>query len=263
MIEIKKEIESIKALYASSPSAKKFNAIVYGPMGSGKTRLSKTCRLPVHIDSFDPGGTLTVRDEIAAGMILADTRFEHENPKDPSVLKLWDDEYHKRKRMDYFSHIGTYIIDSATMWSSAAMNVTLKKAGRAGAFPQQNDYGPTMALLENAIKDMTANLPCDVLLLCHDDVDKDEATGRMFIGPAFIGKLKTRIPILFDEIYGAVTKETSDGTKYTLLTRATGLFKARTRLGKEGILEMYEEPNIKGILKKVGYPTEDNPHYKK
>jgi hypothetical protein len=102
-------------------------------------------------------------------------------------------------------------------------------------------------------------LPCDVILTAHLDVDKDEATGRMFVGPMFVGKLKQRIPILFDELYCMQTKNTSTGIVYSLLTRSDGIFKARTRLGKGGLFETNEKPDIKALLKKAGYLTEDKP----
>ncbi len=255
-LDIKKELADLNKMYAESAQQKSFRALVYGGMGTGKTNLLKTCRLPVLVHSFDPGGTKTIRDEIKAGKIAADTRFEIEDADNPSAFALWDAEYDRLKQGGMFKGIGTYVIDSATTWSSAAMNVTLKKAGRAGGTPQQNDYLPTMVMLESAIKDI-CSLPCDIILIAHEDVDKDEVTGRMMIGPAFIGKLKMRIPILFDEIYCATAKEASSGVKYTLLTRATGLYKARTRLGKGGIFETYEEQDIKKLLTKAGYDNND------
>jgi hypothetical protein len=42
-----------------------------------------------------------------------------------------------------------------------------------------------------------------------------------------------------------------------LQTRLTSTFKASSRLSDKGQLEMYEDPNIKGILKKCGLPYED------
>lgn len=257
-LDIQKEFADIRAMYDSQAQQKSFNALIYGDFGTGKTNLARTCRLPVHIDSFDPGGSKTVRDEIASGIILADTRFEVEDPMKPSSFELWDKEYHRRKRDGYFNHIGTYIVDSATTWASAAMNVILKKAGRLGGPPFQQDYLPAMSMIENAIKDLTT-LPCDVILTAHLDVDKDEATGRMFVGPLFVGKLKQRVPLLFDELYCAQAKNTSAGVVYSLLTRSDGIFKARTRLGKGGVFDTNEKPDIKGLLKKAGYPTDDNP----
>uniref|UniRef100_A0A6M3JFQ9 Putative ATPase domain containing protein n=1 Tax=viral metagenome TaxID=1070528 RepID=A0A6M3JFQ9_9ZZZZ len=257
-LDIKKEFADIRALYESQAQQKSFNALIYGDFGTGKTNLTVTCRLPVHIDSFDPGGVKTVRDEIKAGKVLADVRYEVEDPMKPTAFRLWDTEYARRKRDGYFAQIGTYIIDSATTWASAAMDVILQKAGRLGGPPFQQDYLPAMSMIENAIKDITT-LPCDVILTAHLDVDKDEATGRLFVGPLFVGKLKQRIPLLFDELYCAQTKNTSAGTVYSLLTRSDGIFKARTRLGKGGIFEANEKPDIKVLLKKAGYPTDDKP----
>lgn len=258
-IDIKKEFADIQAMYNGQAQQATFSALVYSDFGAGKTEFTKTGRRPIHNDSFDPRGTKTVRDEIAAGWYLADTRFEIEDPMKPSAFELWDREYHRRKREGYFDYIGTYVIDSATTWSSAAMNVILKKAGRCGGSPQQNDYLPAMTMIENAIKDMLT-LPCDVILTAHLDVDKDEATGKMFVGPLFVGKLKQRIPLLFDELYNLQVKRTAKGDEYQLLTRGDGIFKARTRLGKGGIFEAIEKPDIKGLLKKAGYSTEDKPY---
>jgi hypothetical protein len=255
-LDIKKELSDIQAMYKDNARTNTFNALIYGPMGTGKTNVLKTARQPILVHSFDPGGTKTIKNEVDAGKIFADTRFEVEDPENPTAFAAWDKEYERLKKGGMFDKIGTFCIDSGTTWSSAAMNVTLKKAGRAGGTPQQNDYLPTMCILENAIKDMTS-LPCDCILICHEDTDKDEASGKMFVGPLFIGKLKYRIPILFDEIYYATTKETSAGVNYFFLTRSTGLYKARTRLGRGGLFDTYEKQDIKYLLKKAGYNADD------
>jgi len=257
-LDIKIEAAAIRKMYSESVSKDTFNAIIYGGMGSGKTNLLRTARMPVLVHSFDPGGTKTIRDEIEKGKILVDNRYETEDPMFPSAFAAWDAEYHRLKRGEVFKQIGTYAIDSATTWAAAAMNAVLKKAGRCGSQPFQQDYLPAMTMIENAIRDMTT-LPCDCILICHEDTDKDEASGRMFVGPLFVGKLKYRVPILFDEVYYATTKETSNGVQYSLLTRSTGLYKARTRLGRGGLFETYEVQDIKALLKKAGYATEDKP----
>lgn len=252
-LDVTKTLEDLKKMYEESPHSKSFKGIVYGGTGSGKTHLIRTCRTPILVDSFDPGGQHTNEDYLKDGRIYADTRWELEDPENPTSFMEWDKVFTGRKREGLFSNIGTYVIDSATTLASSIMNTILKKAGRAGAFPFQQDYGPAMAILEKVVHVLTT-LPCDVLLLCHEDSMKDEVTGKMFISPLFWGKLKGRLPLLFDEIYHAESKEAAGGVvKYTLLTRSTGLYQARTRIGSDGKFDTYEEPNITRLLQKAGY----------
>ena len=272
-LDIKAEAEKLKQMYEDDPRSKTFNAIVYGDLGSGKTYSLRTARRPVLVHSFDPGGTMVLRDLIESGDVIADTRFEVENPKAPTSFKEWDETYHDLKRKGMFNHIGTFVIDSATTWAQCAMYEVLRMQGRAGkitigtdnkktagycGFPHQNDWLPQMAILEGAMRDFVS-LPCDCILTGHDDSDKDDITGQMFVHLMITGKLQKRIPLLFGEIYHANTEETSDGLIYRFLTRKTGLYQARTRLGKGGELDMYEEPDFKNILRKVGMSTEDKP----
>ena len=266
-LEIKLEMEKLRGLYSSDPRSESFNALIYGGTGSGKTSLLRTCRLPLHLDSFDPGGSkvlqgeailndVTYPDEMARGNIIVDSRFENEDPAKPWAALEWDKEFHRRKKMGYFDLLGTYAIDSITTWAQTIMYDVMKKAGRTGGQPFQNDWLPQMTIIENAVRQIVA-LPCDVVFLGHDDADKDEATGRMFISLMITGKLKRRVPLMFDEVYVALTKETSKGVEYQLLTKKTGLYQARSRLSNKGQLEMYEVPDIKNILKKAGKSTEN------
>jgi len=275
-IEIKMEAEKLKRLYEEDPRSTSFNAIIYGGIGSGKTSLLRTCRLPLHIDSFDPGGSKVLReeailngelypDEMSKGNIIVDSRFEVEDPMAPKSANLWDQEFHKRKRMGYFDHIGTYVIDSMTTWGQVIMYEILRKAVAAfpkkralGTAPQENDWLPQMTVIENAMRDFIS-LPCDCILIGHDDYKKDEASGRMFVNLMITGKLRTRVPLLFDEIYYAMTKETSSGTVYQLLTKRTGMYEVRSRLSTKGQLAMYEPSNIKNILKKAGMDFSNKP----
>ena len=255
-LDIQKELSEIKQLYTSDAQHKSFNAIIYGDSGSGKSYSLRTARRPVLVHSFDPGGQKGNRKCVEEGWFFVDSRWENEDPMRPSVFQAWDKEYHRLLHGGMFENIGTFVLDSATTMAGTAMNVVLQKAGRTGGHPFQQDYAPAMAMLEAAYKSFTT-LPCDVILIAHSDVDKDEATGRMFIGPLFIGKLKMRIPLLFDELYYAHTKESSAGIRYEWLTRSTGLFKARSRLAAEGKLETYEPQDFKNILRKAGLSDAD------
>ena len=84
-------------------------------------------------------------------------------------------------------------------------------------------------------------------------------TGRLTTGVMITGKLKEKLPLLMDEVYMTVAKESSKGVEYSLLTRNTGLYKARTRLGRNGIFDTYEKPNLKALMKKAGLDDSDKP----
>jgi len=260
-LDIIAEVNKLKEMYKTKSGNKNFNAIIYGDKGSGKSTLFKTCRKPVFIDSFDTGGSSVLRDEIEKGTIIVDNSWEVDDPKHPTAFKNWDIEFHRRKREGFFDVFATYGIDSFTTLSIVAMNQVLKERGRAGGVPStgagsDNDYVLQMLYLENALAGMFS-LPCDLIVTAHPEADKDDTTGKIFVGPWITGKAKIRIPLVFDEMYYAKAEATKDGVQYSLLTRLTSTFKASSRLSNRGQLEMYEESNIKKILKKCGLSDMD------
>lgn len=74
LLKIRAEAEKLATMYKEDPRQNSFTALVTGNLGSGKSFLLRTARKPVHIDSFDPGGTLGLKDYIAKGEIIPDVR---------------------------------------------------------------------------------------------------------------------------------------------------------------------------------------------
>lgn len=247
--------ELVRKYQAVTPTV---NIVVYGDIGTGKTTLCTTAPAPILIHSFDPGGTKVVPPEmIKEGRVIPDTRFEDEDPAHPKAFRLWEQVFEQLRKDKAFDAIGTYVIDSATTWAEAAMNEILRQKGRAGGVPQLQDYQIQMNTIRDYMRIMTA-LPCHTILTGHIDATQDEVTGRVLTGLLITGKLKTRIPLLFDEMWVTVSKETSKGTEYSVLTRNNGFYKARTRIGS-GKFDLYEKPDIKYLLKKAGLPADDKP----
>jgi len=254
-MEAKKTFDDIQSAYDSDSTTETFNALVYGDIGTGKTYLARTCIQPVLIHSFDPGGTKSLSDVIEGGDVYVE-KFESENSKKPTEYARWEKRFDEIRNAGFFDNVGTFILDSVTTWTEALMNEILRKQGRTGGIPQLMDWQVQMNTIRDTMKLITS-LPCNCMLIGHIDVDKDEVTGRMVTNPMLTGKLRAKLPLLFDEIYVTMTKETSKGVEYTLLTRSTGLYRARTRLGKNGTFDTYEEPDIKRLLKKAGLNTSD------
>lgn len=262
------ELKRVKAYYDNDPLQKRFSALITGETGSGKTFLLRTCRFPIHIDSFDPGGTKCLDPWIKRGDIVVDTSWEHEDPYNPSVFSEWMKTIEIRLKVGYFDHFATYVIDSASTWGNAVMNYQLDGINKAGESPKwQRDYTPQKTLMVNYIKKLM-NLPCDFILTGHlhpieevvgvnqDGTDRKRTKYRFFT----TGQATITIPMQFDELYvmkGDTT--TSAGTKREMLIDSQGIYIARSRLKSDGKLKNIEEPDIKALLKKIGKSTEDKP----
>ena len=262
------ELKKVKDYYNGDLLQKRFSALVTGETNSGKTFLLRTARKPIHIDSFDPGGTKCLRDLIKTGDIIADTQWEADDPFNPNTFANWMKAVDIRFQIGYFKKFGTYCIDSATMFGIAVMNYQLGGAGRAGEAPMhRRDYMPQKVYMTNYIRKLM-RLPCDFILTGHlREIKKlislDTKTGiaREDIKYRFYttGDAVVTIPLLFDEIYVLVGDEGRDGPRRKMLTDSLGTYIARSRLKMNGLLSAVEKPDIKNILKKSGLSWEDKP----
>lgn len=263
-IKVEERFADIRKMYEDTEQNNTLNALIYGDFGTGKTFMLHTCPGPVFIDSFDPGGTKSLRKYINSGHVLADTRWEREQSEyDAQVWYDWEKVFRERKKNGFFDHIGTYVVDSLTTASAAIMAAAMRKnnkntpiAGLNAYIPQLRDYQVQMVVIENIIKEFTG-LPCHFICTAHMEATKNEDGATIAKIPLVTGKLAERLPSLFDEVYVTQTKETSKGLDYSILTRNTGFFKARSRLAGAFPIEKNESQDIKALLKKCGFPYED------
>jgi len=256
-LESKKTAADLLNFYNSDPRQQSFNLLLLGEMGTGKTFLARSARKPVLIHSFDPGGTKGLRDLINAGDVIVDSRYESENPMKPTMFEKWQKEMDRLSKAGIFDHIGTFIIDSSTSWAEMIMNNILKKAGIPGQAPRfTHDYTPQKTLIRNFLR-TCLDLPCDFILTGHLEPNKDEVTKQLSFRYATTGKGTFTIPTLFDEVWVMEPKETAKGVQYRILTQSTGRYSCRSRLAAKGLLNQYEEADIKSILKKVKMPCDD------
>ena len=267
--DYKNELKKVRDYYEGDPLQKRFSALVTGETNSGKTYLLRTARYPIHIDSFDPGGTKCLRDLIAKGDVVADTQWENEDPYSPDAFAKWMKAVDVRLQIGYFEKFGTYCLDSATTFGEAVMNYQLAGSGHAGEAPNWGkDYVPQKVYMQNYIRKLM-RLPCDFILTGHlreieEVISYDKKTGitnkkikyRFFT----TGQAVMTIPLLFDEIYVLVGEDgRGREPKRSMLIDSLGTYIARSRLKAKGLLEATEEPDIKKLLKKINLNWEDKP----
>jgi len=269
-LNIQAEIASVRKYYETDERQQGFNLLLLGEYGSGKTPILLTARKPIWIDSFDPKGTVGLKQWVDRGEVVVDARYEDDDPYSPEAFKQWERNFkiRYREKEAFFGALGTYCIDSSTTFTSAAMNFKMAEANRAGLTPSRNkDYNPAKVVMQNYIR-KCLNLPCDFILTGHlKRIDRllsiDVSTGieRRDIKYRYdaIGQAANFIPLMFSEIYVVRPKETSSGIKSELVTSAAGKYIARSKLTSDGFLKDVEESNIKAILKKVGLPAKDKP----
>ncbi len=257
-LDIRDEFLKVRERYAEDSRTRAFNALIYGRPGTGKTFSLRSAVKPVLIHSFDPGGSLCLRQWIDKGEILVDSRFEKEDAKSPSSYEEWEQEFNRLRTSSFFDHIGTYVIDSVTTWSESLMNSILKKRGHLDEVPQIKEYLIQMFTIRDVMKICTG-LPCNFIAIAHLDFIKDEESGRAVTGPMVTGKMSEKLPLLFDEVYVALAKEKPSGIEYSFLTENSGYYLARSRLSEGTKLKRYEEPDIRAILHKTGFPVQDKP----
>ena len=257
-LDAQKSFAQIRQDYIDNPKVGTFNALICGEAGTGKTKLLETCRKPVLAHFFDPGGEITLREMIPKGELLPEI-FAPDDPFKPWAFTSWAKILDQEIKSGLFEHIGTYALDSSTLWAESILNYLTAKRGMAGKTPDGKvDYMPQKTEIRNWITRILS-LPCDVIVTGHLEPTQDQVSGRLTYRYATTGKGTIMIPALFDEIYVREAEDTSKGVSYKLRTAGAGRYMARSRLASGGKLDTFEEPDIKNILKKVGYPTDDKP----
>ncbi len=256
-----KKAEEIRALYMQKKSGENFTALVMSEFGMGKTSFICTGRKPILIDSFDPRGTVVIEtlypDLIEKGDILIRT-FWNESSKAPTEYLKWERQWLDDINSGFLGLSGTYGIDSATTFVDALSYVTAKRKGRKEGQLAIQDYIPIYNLLKDIIK-QTSDQSCDFIMTAHLVMTQDDLTGVVRAEMDTYNKLKSQIPLLFTEKYVLLTKKTSSGLDYQLLTQDQARYRASTQLGAGGKLSAIEKPDIKYIIEKVGRSTKDKP----
>lgn len=256
-LEAKVALDAIRTRYAADAAQKTLNLLLIGESGVGKTVLvASTARPPVLIDSFDPGGTKGLSEEISSGRVIVDTQFEGENPLRPSVFKEWQKEFQRRFTVGVFNEIGTYCIDSATFLAAAIMNARLagSKSEVLSPAPKTDDYQIVAHTMATLVHDCT-HLPCDFILTGHIQKRTNEETGKFHYVIKGYPSITGQLPAYFDECYVMTCEDAgATKTKRQLVTGRSGLYECRTRIGR-GKFDLREPPDLTALIKKAGLPN--------
>jgi len=245
MLEPKVEIQKLRTMYQEDPRRDTTTVLLCGEFGTGKTRFAKTCPAPVLVHCFDPRGEQTLKAAIEEGRVIVDNRYEYYKSIGRRVYKDWTMEMERLSKGEFFTNIGTLVIDSFSTFSVALLEA------------EGGDWQAWSEEIRRIVSELNS-LPCNIVLTSHIEIIKDEVTGKAQAHMYTPGRVKYWVPGLFSEVYVLQALGGGASIKYTLLTRNNGFYRARTRIGAD-IFDFEEVPDMKVLLKKAGYPYEDKP----
>jgi hypothetical protein len=138
--------------------------------------------------------------------------------------------------------IATVVLDSYT-----SMNEHLKRllmAANGTSTMTMPLYGTALTNFET-INNTLLRLPANVIFIAHEQVEKDELTGRISYRPLIDGSMKEKIGKDFEEVYYLEKTVVSDKVKYEALTVGNSMKSCRT----SRVLPAKMEPDFNIILK--------------
>ena len=234
---------------------RKFTCLTFGPSSSGKSFAIKTLPAPIHVFSFDPGGSEPLYNEIQNGRITVD-RFEELSYKDPQCLRNFEKAYTEEKAMGLFDYVNCVVLDSLTMYMQACMYHVLKERKKVGEQPGKLEWGMSNTMVMKMINELMT-LPCHLVLIAHEDIKDDEKRGLLTRTIVANKGVQLLVPALFTEIYYQKSNFRKGERINTFTTVPVDELISRTKIGGGALLEAKEPADYSVVMKKLGFDVTD------
>lgn len=195
---------------AAESSTRKY--LLLGDTGAGKTTQLLTLPGKKFAYLFDPNAILSLQghdveyEEFLPDRLNLSVHSLSKGKGDSTTnyaSKLyveWEKDFDAKIKSGFFNDVDVIAFDSITTFLDLIMDRVLTINGRAGQWPQQDDYGPQMQTFTNVCRQLMA-LGKTIFMTGHLETKKDEVVGRIFRGPMMTGRLRTKIPLLFSDIF--------------------------------------------------------------
>jgi hypothetical protein len=196
---------------------------LYGDMGGGKSSQILTLPRPTFAYIFDPNSLLTLRghdidyeqflpQDINLDVVStskdptksAESRAKKRGPvvmnQKATTYEEWERDFDKKRNSGFFDSYNSIAVDSVTSFLDVIMDYVLSINGRPGQWPEQDDYGPQMVTFTNVMRTI-ASMGKTVLCTGHYEAWQDRKTMRTTYQLMMTGRLRTKIPLLFSDVW--------------------------------------------------------------
>lgn len=220
------KIKSIKNIVKNNG----LKILIHGMAGAGKTVMCCTTGEPTLIISAE-AGLLSVKDA-------------------PDYIKGAEIE-----SIDDLDDIFQYLKEDAPDFKWVALDSITEIAERVLSTEKKLTLDPRKAYqalsdrMIDYVKDFRDLKDYNIVMSCKSQVFQDE-DGKTLYMPLMPGKqLHKQIPYLFDEVFALYVEKDEDGDDVRIVQ--TGRDRKYEAKDRSGMLDMYEEPNLKSISKKI------------
>jgi hypothetical protein len=201
----------------------KHRILMLGDTGSGKTTQFLTLPGKKFMYLFDSNAILSLRGHdvdyeeflpdrlnLSVRSLSKDKGGDKTTNYKNDLYVDWEKDFDTRMNDGFFDPYDAIGFDSATTFLDLVMDRILTINGRAGQWPQQDDYGPQMNTFINVVRTLTS-MGKTIYMTGHLEMKKDELAGRIFRQPMMTGRLRTKIPLLFSDVFVAEVENDGRG----------------------------------------------------
>jgi len=230
---------------------KHLKVLAYGDSGTGKTCFAAGFPGPIKYFDFDGKissaashyrGNNELLKEIDYVNLQSSTNIIYVDP----IVEFFK-ETAKLDKLKGDLPFKTLVLDSLTTFSGAMLrHIVLTNLGfsrpesKQGVSACRQDYGVLKKVFSQVIPGLLA-LPCNVVMLGHIKIEKDESSGEILRQTYMDGSFAVELPIYFEEVYRTYV----ESGKYYAQTQADKRFKCRTQRGLPAKIEL----NYREIIK--------------
>src|SRR5574337_859678 len=195
--------------------------LILGDTGSGKTTQMLTLPGKTFAYLFDSNALLSIRGHdidyeefmpdqlnLSVKSLSKDKGGDKNSNHANATYGEWEKNFNAKLEEGFFDSYDNIGFDSATTFLDLIMDRILTINGRAGNWPQQDDYGPQMSTFTNVCRTFMS-LDKTIFMTGHMETKQDELTKRILRQPMMTGRLRTKIPLLFSDIF--ITEAENDG----------------------------------------------------